>query len=238
MPRNPNKIKCGAKSKVYGEDGYPILINGKPEYKPCDNWAMKGSNPEKPVCDIHGGRNPIVQDANKRRLVEQGVERTVGRFLESFKMPNVNPMEELLEVVAQTGALVRLYEMMVHELDPGISTEISMEGGTVYTKPIGIVGPDHLGDVRANVLIRLYREALVDHAKVCKMALEAGIEERLVRVASGTMEQLFVAIERALDATGMTFGQREQFKTTLATELRRVVGADVSDSDRPALASG
>jgi uncharacterized heparinase superfamily protein len=69
----------------------------------------------------------------------------------------------------------------------------------------------------------MYDDERDRYARVCKLALDAGIDERLVRNAEATSERLFTAIRSALDKTAMPTDVARLFRENLATELRAVI---------------
>lgn len=229
------KRKCKAKSQIYGEDGWPIIDpeTGRPSYKPCEKWAMKGQE----VCSVHGGRTQVAVDKAQRVLEAERWERNVQDLLEECDMPNAHPMDELLDVVRRSGAMVRLLGSMVGMLDltPGTDVQISDDGklGMTYRNR-GLFGPDHQGDGAPHVLATMYGHWLDRHARACKLALDANVDERLVRNAEATTDALFAAVTRALDAAELTHEQQDAFKSVLADELRVIAGPGA----QPALAAG
>jgi hypothetical protein len=56
----------------------------------------------------------------------------------------------------------------------------------------------HTGGAKATARIKLYNEALDRAAKVSKMALDAGIEERMVKLAERQSEEIAMVIKNAV----------------------------------------
>jgi len=72
-------------------------------------------------------------------------------------------------------------------------------------------GPDHLGDGRPHVLVDLYGQWLDRQAKVTKLALDAGIDERRVKMAEGTANEIVETMQDAM--TGLIAVLRIELRT-------------------------
>jgi len=189
--------------------------DGKPRYRKPDGWEpddpdrcqawarttgaqcsqrpMKGQR----VCKKHGGKSPQAQRVAKRRLHEIDVADQVGKMLAAYDGDAIDPTEALLEVVTRTWAWVQVLGGLTGRLGPGHQPD-----GTDAAGISGIYGPDHLGDARPHVLMAMYRDWMVDLAKVSKLALDAGIAERQVRAA----ERLGATIANVLRAVAGELG--------------------------------
>lgn len=234
VAKNPNSKICKAKSQVYGEDGWPIVgDDGKPMYKPCQKYAMRGLD----VCSVHGGRAQVAKAKGQQVAERERWERNVQDLLAECDMPQLHPMDELLDVVRRTGAMVRMLGSLVGMLEPGPTAEIVItDKGEVHGayRATSIYGPNHQGDGAPHVLTVMYGQWMDRHARACKLALDANIDERMIRNAEATTEALFGAVSAALNAAELTHEQQDAFKIVLADELRRLVGPDA----QPALAAG
>jgi hypothetical protein len=71
-------------------------------------------------------------------------------------------------------------------------------------------------------LIDAYERAVERQARISKMALDAGVNERLVRIAERAAEQIALAAEEALKAMEASPDQRRQFASAFGTSLRRL----------------
>lgn len=189
--------------------------------KPCSSWPVSGTV----VCRLHGGSIPAVKKKAEQRRVLSLTQGKIAKLLEECDIPDRHPLDGLLDVVRMSGAWVRVLQGLVGELD------VHPEDGTIYasedgqfTKQVGLYGPDHLGDATPHVLFSLLGQWQDRHAKACKLALDANIDERLVRNAEATSERLFTAIGRAIDAAHLTPDQSRTMRLQLATELRTLVG--------------
>lgn len=167
----------------------------------CGNWAMTGQE----VCRLHGGSSPQALDAAKRRLEKARADGRIAEFLEEYGIEAKHPHDGILEVVDKSGAMVAVLGLLVGELSP--------DGGGLY-------GPDHLGDGRPHVLVEMYGDWLDRHAKACKLALDAGVDERRLRMAEAQASRLFSALSAALASAGLTTEQQFEIRSGLAAHLR------------------
>ena len=196
---------------------------------PCKRWAIRGGT----VCATHGGRSPQVKRKAKERLEEERVRRKIGQALAAENVPFEDPLEGLMTEVARSGMAVRAYEELVRDLEAqpvvrilDIDRDVSDELEDMTTVPTlvpgGIIGPNHLGDLGAHPFVVLWSREREWHAKVCKMALEAGVAERQVRLAERQGELLAQTIEALLadPALELTHAQRSIGRQVAARHLR------------------
>lgn len=142
----------------------------------------------------------------------------------------MDPLTGLLEVVTRTWLMVRVYGDLVAELQTDSTARVDLvEVGNkvatevTITKP-ALVDPNHLGDLRSSPLVREYFTWLSEHARVCKLALDAGVEERQVRLAEQQAQSIVTAVQAALDALELTPEQAAKAPDVIASLLRAVAG--------------
>lgn len=154
------------------------------------------------------------------------VEGKVSQMLKECDLPQQHPIDGLLEVVRHSGAMMRMLAGLVGELDttPGSTLRGVTDTGEPLLTPSGIWGYDHNNDQASNVLVLLYERWADRYAKACKLALDADIDERLVRNAESTTEGLFTALTKALGKVELSEQQRSQLRTELAKQLRAMTG--------------
>jgi hypothetical protein len=155
---------------------------------PCGRWPKGAAR----ACRSHGGGAGQVEEAGRRRAEEQRVAGEVADLLDRYDEPGTSTSERLLAVVRRTGAMVAVWEHLVRglELHPQVIEEVVGDGlgiggqtGTVHvTANQALYGRNHLGDGAAHIVVEEYRHWLVEHARVCKLALDADVEERRVQV--------------------------------------------------------
>lgn len=199
MARAP---RCKAKAKSTGQ--------------PCAQPAMHGTE----VCRFHGARAPQTMRAGKRRIAQRDTAKRVAELLADHDLDaDVDPTAGLLEVVRRTGAMMRVLGLLTGELHPD---RIDLAGGLYVDKPV-----PHDSDGREVVLHPLlgeYRAWTQDHAKACKLAIDAGIDERKVRLAEGQVTMLERAVADTLREVDMPAEVRQAFVQTLAAKLRELPG--------------
>lgn len=207
--------KCKAKAKSTGA--------------PCKNNAIKGLE----VCRVHGGATKRAREKGARVHAEQEVRRKVGALLAEQELVYEDPLEGLMIEVSRSSHAVRAYETLVRELEAiptyrvvdlesDVSDEIE-DGSKIPTLvPSGVIGPNHLGDLGAHPFVVLWSKEREWHAKVCKMALDAGVAERQVRLAERQGELLAQTIERLLGDPdlALTHEQRQVGRQVAARHLR------------------
>lgn len=203
---------------------------------PCRAWAIRGGT----VCAVHGGRAPQVKAAAGRRLEEELAERRRSRALRALErrlggsVPVADPAEELLRLLSETRANLEVLGDLVAELAPAPDVEAleafrraavawrDGERGDPPTPPAALYGPDHLGDARPHVLVTMYLEAIRDHARVAKMAADAGVAERAQALREGEAAAIAALIGGLLSdpRLGLSPAQRHQGRALAAERLR------------------
>lgn len=118
---------------------------------------------------------------------------------------DVDPMEALLWCVRISAGEVAYATQKVHALDERdevVNPEqiLEREGGRITEERT--VFPDEL-----NLWIKVRQTAMERLAKFSKMALDAGVAERQVKMAEGTGEDLAVAIGTILQGLSLTAEQ-------------------------------
>lgn len=192
------------------------MTRGEP--RPCRNWAIPGGR----VCRMHGGSLKRTKAAAARRLAVEAVKREAARLGGSL---DVDPLDVLLQAVREAAANVAVLRDAIGDLGvtvghdgaialPERELEWSRGGGT------------HV-PARVHVLVAMYdaeRDRLARYAKLC---LDAGVDERRVRVAEQQAQVLGQAIGRALDdgEVALTPAQRQALRAAMARELRALGGA-------------
>lgn len=194
-------------------------------YVPCPRPPIKGGS----VCPMHGGGNSVVKAKAAMRVTFAQTEGEIAELLRQCDLPEQHPIDGLLEVVRHSGAMMRLLGHLVAQLDRdagevGVAISDDGERVTKYSKDTGLYGYNHVGDQSAHVLMLLYGQWSERYARACKLALDANIDERLVRNAEATQNAVYMAVTRALDAADLEPDQQAKFSKKLADELRKLVG--------------
>jgi hypothetical protein len=164
---------------------------------------------------MHGGATPSVREAAARRASWEAAQGGISKLLVECDLPEQHPIDGLLEVVRHSGAMMRLLGYIVGDLEYD-------KVGTPDVKKL--VGYNHLTDQAANAYVGLYAEWADRYARACKLALDANIDERLVRNAEATTGVFFTAFEEALAEANLDPAQAQRFAKGLADRLRKVGG--------------
>lgn len=198
--------------------------------KRCGQPAMRGQI----VCKMHGGKTPKALAAASNRLHRAAIRGQIGDMLAQYEelVPDgMDPLTGLLEVVTRTWLMARVYGDLVAELASHTTATVErvpQEKGAPYTDvrvtEAAVVDPDHLGDLRTHPLVDDYRRWLSEHARACKLALDAGVEERQIQLAERQARNIVSAVQAALDALELTAEQAAKAPQVVANLLRAVAG--------------
>jgi hypothetical protein len=195
--------------------------------KMCRQWPLNGSV----VCKTHGGSAPQAKAAAAKRVERHFVEGKIGFLLkqQGIDMPKQHPLDGLLEVVRRSGGMMRLLEGMVGELGVDVDEEPQLwgmreDGSPMFKMPKNIYGRNHVGDGAPHVLVEMYHQWMMTYARACKLALDANIDERMVRQATLTSDLYFTAFRNSVQAAQLDPEQAKRFSVALAAELRKLAG--------------
>lgn len=195
----------------------------------CRRPPSKGAT----VCSLHGGATPqLLEKIENQRFIESR-QGEIAQLLDACDLPEMHPIEGLLEIVRHSGKMFRVLEGLVADLktDPTVDHVIlgMSDDGEVVTKPVygddGLWALDAQGNQAPHVLVSLYEKWTGVYARACKMALDAGIDERRVQLAEQTTDTMYQAVTRAMTAIALSPDLRDAFTKALAGELR-TVGVD------------
>lgn len=84
-----------------------------------------------------------------------------------------------------------------------------------------------LGRDAPDALIESYERAIERQARIAKTAVDAGVAERLVRIAERTAEQISLAAEEALAEVGAPPEMRREFAASFGRALARLEEAPI-----------
>ena len=184
-PRESQAEQCHATAKQTGER--------------CKNYAPEGLK----VCKYHGGASPaakakhqrFVEDkrnARDRKRQEELLERRVSRELEKFTAKfgmrsgeQKHPIEHLLDELWLSAQAVSVLGDQVKQLN-----RIDQEGGLNSGREV-------------HVTFELWNQERDRHARLAKMCLDAGVQERQVRVVESQAEVVVSAIRGVLKDLGV-----------------------------------
>jgi hypothetical protein len=173
--RLPSMERCGANTK-----------RGAVCHKPA-GWGTPYRHGR---CKLHGGASPTHVKAAQRREAERAVEQ--------FGLPReVEPHEALLEEVHRAAGHVAWLGEVVGQLERnqlvhGITRTVQLANGTRTVEARAAI----------NIWVKLYQEERRDLVRTAKLALDAGVEERQVRLAEAQAQQLAQVIRAILTDLG------------------------------------
>lgn len=215
------------------------VVNGAPQcqatskrtHQRCGDVAMQGTT----VCWKHGGAAGQVRRKAAERMERLRLEGEVGALLEEIGVEAAHPVEVLLDVVHQAHSMATLCGHLVAGLSPHPTND---EGKAVEA----LYGPDHLDDARPHVLVELHRKWLDTAARSSKLAIEAGVAERQIRLAEAQAGQLagvlrgvtgdvFSAlVEAGVDAAVVASFQRDQLPGIMRRRMLEVAESSRDDA--------
>jgi hypothetical protein len=180
------------------------------------------------TCHVHtmGGKRA---EAAVERWRFAAVEGEIGKLLREADIPAQHPLDGLLEVVRHSGAMMRMLSLQCAALaergEVGVNDD-DFGKPHYFMRSEGLVGVDHEGDGAPHVLVTLYERWSLLHMRACKTALDANIDERLVRNAEATSEKFFRVFAQAVEAADLTVEQQARLRNTLAAGLRAMSPID------------
>ena len=202
--------------------------------KPCGRNRTRGMM----VCKMHGGAGRHVQGAIRRRLALE----VVSQELKLGGQLNVAPAEAMLAMVREAAWNVAMLRELVRELDHQPTPEGDLAAASLMAGEGGDAQPAWGGLNRAiagrvdfdtlkaerHIVVRMYddeRERLVKWAKLCR---DAGVEERMVRVAEEQGLWLTRTLDYVLDGLGLTPEQLDRVPE-LVRAIARESGLEIID---------
>lgn len=197
----PDRKRCTARARSGGR---------------CGRWAITGAV----VCDLHGGASPAVR---RRAAVRAAV--TDWRV----DLPDVDPGDQLARLISYTA--IR-QARMAHLL-----ADVSGEGDDTTTtdREIAALVGVRYGEGGAAVgewtreLVRIEREERLMLARLCEIALRAGLDERRVRLAEQQVEIVATVLReigRRLGLTGEDLERYHAVVVDVVSEVRALEGVE------------
>ncbi|WP_433460709.1 HGGxSTG domain-containing protein [Micromonospora sp. CA-248212] len=191
--------RCGAKARSTGHG--------------CKRSPVPGAT----RCRLHGGASPQVL----RKVERQQQERALAEAVATYGLAlDVSPTEALLDEVKWTAGHVAWLRARVQELEAsalswGVRSIVDKEGGE-------FPGVDTTEAAAPHVLLDLYQRERKHLVDVCAKALQAGIEERRVRLAESQGALLADVIRRILGDLNLSPEQTALVGEVVPRHLRAV----------------
>lgn len=228
--------KCGQvheKVAREGDDPKPTCtahVRRDGEQRPCGNYPVHGAT----VCRFHGGAAPQTKAKAAEREAAAAMDRVLRFAIGEVdpKWEGMSPDEQLLMEVNRSAQAVEWLAAQVGELtvpDPSDTSVFSDVVGVdeegneiVRVNRFTLYGPDHNDDLGIHPLWKKLDEERDRHARFCKLAIDAGISERIVRLAESQAQQLVGIILAVIDGLGLGARQREDARRIAAAKLREI----------------
>lgn len=190
--------KCMAHVKVRDDNGTHV------GNRPCKNSPKQGVD----VCWKHGAKAKQVAVAADRNVKEAKVEARIQQWLDAKDLDPTNPVDGLLEACDTLGAVVGLLRAMLGTQDP-----VS-----------GMFGTNRHGEQVPSVLSEQLRRWTKDYAQACKLAVDAGLDERRIRLQEVQVHAVGAALNEAIDV--LPVEHRDMFRVRFAAALRALPAGD------------
>lgn len=200
---------------------------------PCLRFPRRGSG----VCHRHGGGSQQSKDAADRRVALSNATEELVHLGGSL---DVDPSEAMLAMVQEAAFNVALYRRLVQllRIDPDNPPETMDEGE--WADAVAAIAPDwQLASIAGRLsptdwktgphaLVKMYddeRDRLMKWSKMCR---DAGVDERMTRVAETAGSYLVRALDVLLPMLELSAAQ----EAMLPTAMGRVI--DVLEAGEPA----
>jgi hypothetical protein len=184
---------------------------------PCGNYAVRGTN----LCRKHGGMSKQV----RRKAIVRAELSAWGLTDE-----HVDPGETLLRLVAQSARRAALYSDLLrraYEDDPSFPDAFA--GANVaaligHKYALTKEGDRVAVEEAVRGLVELEAAERDRCARFCKLAIDAGLEERRVRLAEEQGAVIVSVIEAVLAGLGLSVEQRSRVPVVVPAALRALDG--------------
>jgi hypothetical protein len=224
-----DKPICGKCGKIHVTwQGAPSCIahkKGTDPLEPCTKNKIKKTD----MCRSHGGAaGPQGKQVERIALMEAQGE--IAQLMREVDVPEQHPIDGLLEVVRVSGAMMRLLTIKVGELSEepeSVTIMVETKKGDLLEKDVAgndaLWGHNKDGEMVPHIWVTLLRTWTERYERACKTALDAGIEERRIRLAEDTADTFFAALTKTTATLGLSPEQTEKLWQGLARELRTSV---------------
>jgi hypothetical protein len=238
--------------RVARDQGLTKSDLGHPDYTPPDEPLPPPATCKQPAgygtphlgfgyCKFHGGNTAAGRKAGAkaagRALIATHRQELVNaeRFAGHRDSPenDITPEMALLEEVRRSVAMVRWIEERIGMWDVPSLSELDDSpskgggspglGGLPELMTETIKGTPMATDAHSWLI--LYREERAHMIKVSKLAIDSGVQERMVKIAEQQGQMLTVAIRAVLHALNLTQDQQTLVPTIVPEILRQVATA-------------
>lgn len=176
--------------------------------KPCQKQRMEGMT----VCATHGGSVGRVRAAAERRLSEQKARATAAELITRLDGTiDGDPLVNLVRMVTVAATAEQAYARLLQD-EGAILTEVD------YGKVGGV-------RVEPHPLLKLWNEERDRLAKISKLALDAGVAQRQLKIAEGQATVMVDVVFAVIDGMGLQGDERDRARRMAALQLRVIDGS-------------
>lgn len=211
---------CARCSRLHYRNGRrTCTAHGTTTKMPCMAYPIPGGL----VCRLHGGSLPQVIQAAEWNLRNQESRRiaaaalsTYGKGFDPPDPESIDPVGDLLILVWRSGRAERFWAERVAELEIpqlGNQTRVMTVGEGEDAQPMevlgdatAIIGPDRNAELRLHPYVIAWNQERDRFAKICKAAVDAGIDERMTSLAEDQGALVAQLIGKIIDAIEVTPG--------------------------------
>jgi hypothetical protein len=178
--------------------------------KQCAKLAIPGGT----TCRMHGSSTSASKAAAARRLARAEAERFVAKFASEDAARNPDAHRQLAKLINTSSGLVSFYEAQCRRLDPDALVWGDVEART-----------DHQGTTviqrgEVNVWLRLYNDERKELRQLCRVAIDAGLAEREVRLAEQHGALIAQVLRDVLSDLELTAEQQTRALNVVPLRLR------------------
>jgi hypothetical protein len=178
----------------------------KRDKTPCMQYAMSAQY----VCKMHGGMTPAAIAMAKRTQAKAEMLSRVSKIV-SYKDDTDTPEEGLLREVSWSGQIA---------IALGEACETLVNDSELRSKSAG-AGHQY------NALMEAWTKERINHARLCSLALQAGIQQRQLDLVESQANQIVAAMSSLLMSPrlGLSAEQIIEGRIVAAGILRSLLGA-------------
>jgi hypothetical protein len=184
------------------------------------------------VCVTHGGNAPQVKRAATRKLALAQAQRMAQRA-----GTDMDSLDHLLDSLYRAYQLVLVWGEMVAGLDDAAAKDAGegLRGELHYhaapeesydelrvSTNERLLGFNYKGEAQLHPFVMAQERAIDRHGRLAKLCLDAGIDERRMRMTEAQVDLAQRAFEAMLEDMGLDGGQKQEARKTYARHLRLV----------------
>lgn len=175
------------------------------------------------LCNVgHNG------DKQKSSLLKKAKEKRLVAVVKDFGKPiQVDPADALMQLVWEAHGNVARWRELVQRLRLMEEFPLDPEGEEYKATVKSLVGPDHLGNMQPNVILKLYNEERDREARYVKEAVSLGLAERYQRMNERNQQMMAQILLGVISDPRFGFAQELQLelRRAAATKMREMSGA-------------